>query len=64
VTQDERDLLVWLAAKIAGMSFTDRRHEAPWIEQMIHNIRFQAIETEMVERGGNSTQRKREIGEG
>lgn len=39
MTQDERDLLVWVARKIAGLQFTDQRHEAPYVDAMIRKIR-------------------------
>ena len=39
MTQDERDLLVFVAAKLAAMQNTDQRFEAPYIEAMIRKIR-------------------------
>lgn len=39
MTQDERDLLVWLARKLAGLQFTDQRHEAPYVDALIRKIR-------------------------
>lgn len=39
MTQDERDLLVWVARKIAGLQCTDQRHEAPYVDAMIRKIR-------------------------
>ena len=39
MTQDERDLLVWVARNLAGLQFTDQRFEAPYVEALIAKIR-------------------------